>query len=128
MVLNHWNITLQAQSYDILPGEIILAMGQQVFLGGVLNFPLHMYRAFDKGASTTNLKSLVWLSQESNMEEPPRHGANYALPLGYRVPWSYLSWNLTWLFLSLMSSIDQRPSCLIHTKITPWESQVANFW
>ena len=31
IVLSHWNITPQAQSYDIPPGHVILATGQPVF-------------------------------------------------------------------------------------------------
>ena len=79
IVLSHWNITPQAQSYDIPPGHIILATGQPVF---ALNYPLYVER-FDKGASTTNLKSLVWLRPGIEPGPPsPRHGAN-ALPLGH---------------------------------------------
>ena len=35
---------------------------------------------------------------------------------------------MTGVFLSLMSSMDQRPSYLIHTKMIPEVSQEASFW
>ena len=35
---------------------------------------------------------------------------------------------MTGVFLSLMSSIDHRPSYLIHTKMIPEVSHEANFW
>ena len=55
VVPSHSNITSQAQSYDIPPGNIILATGQPVFC-----MKLHFIcRALDKGFSTTNLKYLV---------------------------------------------------------------------
>ena len=48
IVLSYWNITLQAQSYDILTGHIILATDR------VNQF---LCRVFGKGASFTNLSA-----------------------------------------------------------------------
>ena len=80
IVLCHCSITPQAQSYDIPPGHSIQAMCRPVF---ALNCPLHcICRALDKGASTTNFKSLVWLDIGLN-PRPPRHRTS-ALPQGYR--------------------------------------------
>ena len=45
------------------------------------NYPFFICRAFDKGASTTNLKSLFGLSRGSNLARPRRR--TNALPLGY---------------------------------------------
>ena len=58
------------QSYDIPPGNIILATGQ---------LPC---RAFDNGALTTNLKYLVLLGRKMN-PGPPRH-VSHVIHLGYR--------------------------------------------
>ena len=61
IMLSQWNIIPQTQLYDILPGHIILV-------------PI-LCRVFDKGASTTSLKSLVRLCQELKLG-PHRHGEN----------------------------------------------------
>ena len=52
-----------ARSYDIPLGHIILAAGQPVC---ALNYVPFICRPFDKGASTANLKYLVWLGREAN--------------------------------------------------------------
>ena len=62
MVLSHWNITPQAQLYDIPPGHIILVTGQPVF---VLNC-----QAFTMELQLPIFKSFVWLGWESNPGPP----------------------------------------------------------
>ena len=51
IVLSHWNITPQAQSYDIPPGHISLATDQSVF---ALTYPLYVERL------TRELQLSIW--------------------------------------------------------------------
>ena len=69
--LSHWNITPQAQSYDIPPGHIILATGQPVF---ALNYPLYVERL----SRELHLYQLeIFGSTLPGIEPgPPRHRAN----------------------------------------------------
>ena len=57
IVLSHWNITPQVQSYDIPPGHINLTTCQPAV---ALNYPLYV-----EHLTRDYLISLVWLGRES---------------------------------------------------------------
>ena len=75
-MMSRWDIKLQAQSYDLPPGHIILAntfvwcAARSHYSGKVNHFfyvelPFICW-ALDKGALTTNLTSLAWHDRVSN--------------------------------------------------------------
>ena len=83
IVLSHWNITHQAQLYDITP-RLHYSGNRSTRLKIVFNYPLYVEHL---AREPTNLKSLVWLGQVLN-PGPPKHEVD-ALPLGYQC-WSYI--------------------------------------
>ena len=112
-MLSRWHITLQAQSYDIPPGHIIPAAGQLVFCIE-LRFK---DQALDKGASTTNLKSFVWLGQGSNTG-PARHGTLKYLLI------TMISSTMKYLLITMISSTAATTGpTMIHILLSS-----SNFW
>ena len=71
IVLSHWNITPQAQSYDISTGHIILTTGQPVFS---LNYTLYLSSALQ---GSFNYQFEIFCLIRPIIEPGlPRHGAN----------------------------------------------------
>ena len=88
IVLSHWNITPQTQSYDIPPVHIILTKGQPVFVFNNPFYVKHLIRELE--LPIWNL----WFDPAGNRNlGAPRHGVN-ALPLRYHA--GCLSQSTSW--------------------------------